>query len=370
MYKNSILKKLTSILTLLGMSFGLVGTGVQFAYAAQLTNVSDTLSNVTAATLANHTIVFTTPSGIANNATVEITFTGWANLGQIGTSSIDILVGNSTTTATQQEVASSSSAGAGVWGFATSSNVLTLQAPTSGSVPTGGQVVIIKIGTNATSSQQGTQQLTNPSAGSYSISIAGTMADSGSATVTIISNSTVSATATINQSLSFAILSATSTSFSNSINFGALSSAAVKFATSTSASGDTASTTAHVLEVSTNAPAGYVITLQGDTLRNQSATTTFIDAIGSTASPSLPGTNQFGINATSTGGTGAAITSTYGTMNQYGYGASASTADTLASGNAPTTTTTYSLQYMANILATQSAGTYATAITYVATSNF
>lgn len=364
MYKESLFKKLASLATLVAVMFWLVGsTGVQFAYAAQLTNLSDTLSNATASTASNHTIVFTTPTGTGNNKTIQITFTGYADLGQIGTSSIDILVGNSTTTATQQEVASSSNAGAGVWGFATSSNVLTLTSPTSGSAPTAGQVVIIKIGTNATSSQQGTQQITNPGAGSYAIDIAGSQPDSGSITVTIIPNSTVSASATITQSLSFSISTTT-------IYYGNLSSSFVKFASSTNSSGDTASTTAHNLQVSTNAPSGYVITLQGDTLRNQNATSSFINAIGSTPSASLAGTNQFGINASASGGTGGTVMSTYGTANQYGFGASTSTADTLAYGNVPTTTTTYNLQYIANIIATQSAGTYTTAITYVATSNF
>lgn len=368
MYKDSVLKKLTSLATLIAMALGLVSTGAQFAYAAQLTNVSDTLSNVTAATLSNHLIVFTTPTGITAGQTVQITFNGFSNLGQVGTSSIDIKTGASTTTASQINVSDTN--GASQWGVATSSNVLTLTAPSSGTLPTAGQVVMIYIGTNATHQVQGVQQITNPAAGSYAIDIAGGMADTGSATVTIISNSTVSATATINQSLSFAILSATSTAFNNTIYYGALSSAAVKFASSTNTSGDTASTTAHVLEVSTNASAGYVITLQGDTLRNQASPNNFINAIGSTAAASAAGTNQFGINATSTGGAGATITATYGTLYQYGFGASTSTADTLAFGNTPTTATTYRLQYMANILATQAAGLYSTAITYVATSNF
>ncbi len=368
MYKESIFKKIMSLGAILGMALSMVSTGVQFAYAAQLTNLSDTLSNATASQVSNHLIVFTTPTGITAGQTVEITFTGYANLGQVGTSSIDIKTGASTSTASQINVSDSN--GASQWGVSTSSNVLTLTAPSSGTLPTAGHVVMIYIGTNATNQVQGVQQITNPAAGSYAISIAGNQADSGSITITIISNSTVSATATINQSLSFAILSATSTAFSNNIYYGVLSSAAVKFASSTNTSGDGATTTAHVLTVATNAPSGYVITLQGDTLRNQNATTSFIDAIGGTASPSAAGTNQFGLNATAAGGTGGTLNATYGTTNRYGYNASTSTADTLAVGTVPTTTTTISLAYMANILATQSAGLYSTAITYVATSNF
>ncbi len=353
---------------LCGAILGLVATGVYRVYAAQLTSVSDMLSNPTASASSTHTIVFTTPSGIGFSSTTIVTFFGFTNLGQVGSTSIDILVGNSTSTAAQQTVQNVN--GASQWGVATSSNVLTITSPSSGTTPTPGQVVMIKIGTNATSGVTGTQNITNPTAGTYSIGINGSMWDSGSTTVNIVSNAVVSVSATVAQSISFAILSATSTAFNNNINYGALSSAAVKFASSTNANGQTSTTTAHVLTVSTNAPTGYTITIQGDTLRNQNATSTFIAAIGATASTSNAGTPQFGINVIAAGGTGSVTNPTYGTTNRYGYNASTSTADTLAYGTVPTTTTTYSLAYMANIPATQAAGAYTTAITYVGTANF
>lgn len=368
-------KKISGTTFMVGVVFyctllAVITTGVYRAYAAQLTSVSDTLSNPTASASSTHTIIFTTPSGIGIGAasTTVITFFGFTNLGQVGSTSIDILVGNSTSTAAQQTVQNVN--GASQWGVSTSSNVLTLTSPSSGTVPQPGQVVIIKIGTNATSGTQGTQNITNPTAGTYSIGINGSMFDSGSTTLNIVSNAVVSVSATVAQSITFAILSATSTAFNNNITFGALSSAAVKFASSTNAAGNTSTTTAHVLTISTNAPTGYTITLQGDTLRNQNATSTFIAAIGATASTSNAGTPQFGINVLSSGGTGTSTNPTYGTTNRYGYNASTSTADILSSGTVPTTTTTYSLSYMANIPATQAAGAYTTSITYVGTANF
>lgn len=368
MYKQTVIKKIASLLAVVGMALGLVGTGVDFAYAATMTNVSDTLSNATANASSTHSIVFTLPSAMANSGTITITFTGYANLGGVGTSSVDILVGNSTTTATQQTI--QAAAAASTWGVSTSSNVLTLTAPSSGgTVPGAGQVVIVNIGTNAIQQASGTQMLTNPAAGSYTPTIV-TASDSGSYTLNIIANSQVSLTATIAQSLTFSILSSTSTAFSNSIYYGTLSSNNVKFASSTNTLGDTASTTAHVLTVATNAPSGYVVTLQGDTLRNQNATSTFITPIGATATGGIVGTNQFGIYASASGGTGANVNTTYNTTDKYGYNASSTVADTLAFGNTPTTTTTFSLQYMSNIIATQAAGAYGTSITYVGTSNF
>jgi hypothetical protein len=342
-------------------------TGVRFVQAATLTGISDTLSNATANASSSHAIVFTTPTGITFGQTLQITFSGYANLGGLGTTSIDVLVGNSTTTAAQVNV--NTAAGASQWGFATSTNVLTLTAPSSGSVPTAGQVVMINIGTNAVFQASGTQMLTNPAAGSYSIGIAGTV-DSGTTTVFIISNAVVSITATVAQTLSFAILSSTSTAFSNSIYYGTLSSSNVKFASSTNTAGDTASTTAHTLVVSTNAPTGYTITMKGDTLRNQNATSTFITPLGGTATGGVVGTSQFGINVTSSGGVTPIIATEYNTTNRYGFQASSTVADMISYGNAPTAAVTYSIQYMANIPATQAAGAYSTAITYVGTANF
>lgn len=367
-FTKKIARKIASILAILGMTFGLVSTGVQFAYAAQLMNLSDTLSDTTAAALSNHSIVFKTPTGITAGQTVAITFTGYANLGQVGTTSIDVLTGNSTTTAAQRNVSDTN--GNSQWGAATSSNVLTLTAPSSGTLPAAGDYVIINVGTNATNQVQGTQQITNPAAGSYQFTVAGNQADSGTITVYIIPNAVVSLSATINQSISFAILSSTSTAFNNSVYFGALTSANVKFASSSNVLGDTASTTAHVLTVSTNAPSGYVITLQGDTLRSLQNAANTVSGIGATASTSNAGTSQFGLNVIAAGGTGFVTNGTYGTTNRYGFNVSTSTADTLAFGNVPTTTTTYSISYIANIIATQAAGSYSAGITYVGTANF
>ena len=366
--KTLFFRRVVTIITLLIISTVIVSTGVKFVHAAQLTTVSDTLSNPTTNASSTHSIVFTVPTAIANSGVITITFGGYANLGGVATTSVDILVGNSTTTAVQQTI--QPAAAASVWGVSTSTNVMTITAPTSGGTITSGQVMIVNIGTNAISIASGTQMLTNPTVGSYGISIV-TPSDSGSTTVNIISNAVVSMTASIAQSLSFAILSSTSTAFSNNTFFGTLSSSNVKFASSSVAvAGDTASTSAHVLTVSTNAPAGYVITLQGDTLRNQNATGTFITPIGAVATGGVVGANQFGIFTSASGGTGANISSTYGTTNKYGYNASSTVADTLAFGNVPTTTTTYSIQYMVNISATQAAGSYSTAVTYVGTANF
>ena len=360
MNKFNFFKKITSLVTVLSMTLGLAVIDAQFVYAAALTNISDTLSSVRALYPSNHSLVFNTPSGITANQTIQITFTGWSSL-NFGTTSIDILVGNSTTTASSVNLNTSN--GASQWGVSTSSNVLTLTAPSSGSLPTPGQVLIINIGTNAIYQASGTEQIANPAVGNYTATIAGNMADYGAFSIDIIQNDKVDVSGTVSQSISFSISTTT-------IYFGILSSGGAKYASSTNSAGDTASTTAHNLQVGTNAPYGYNVTIQGDTLRSLQNSSNVITAIGGTAAASNPGNSQFGIAVAVVGGTGAVVVSPYATTNQYGFNASTSTAQTLAYGNLPTDTTTYNLTYLTNITPLQAAGTYVTSLTYIGTANF
>jgi hypothetical protein len=351
----SITRRGAALSLIVGLSFIYNLLPIPFAEAATLTSVSDTLSSQKAATASNHDIVFTTPTGITAGQTVIITFTGYANLGQVGPNDIDVLSNGS-------QINVGASNGATQWGVATSSNVLTLTAPSSSGFPTAGQTLRVRIGTNAVSQASGTQQITNPSAGSYTATIGGNQTDSGSFTLTIITNDTVAVSATVAQSISFSISTTT-------IYFGTLGSGAAKYASSTNASGDTASTTAHNLQLSTNAPSGYTITLKGQTLTNTSSSTITISEIGNTAAASSAGTAQFGIAAAASGGQNATVASPYATVNQYGYNATSSFA-TLASGTTATTNTTFNLTYLANIPATQAAGSYTTNIQYISTANF
>jgi hypothetical protein len=181
--------------------------------------------------------------------------------------------------------------------------------------------------------------------------------------VPVISNDTVSVTATVQQSISFAIST-------NTLYFGNLASGNAKFASSTNSSGDTTETIAHTLAVGTNAASGYTITVLGQTLTSQQNSANTINAIGGTVASSTAGTEQFGIRATVSGGTGASIASTYAAATSYGYNATATTSDTFATGSGSTLTSTYSLRYLANITSATEAGTYASNVVYVATANF
>jgi hypothetical protein len=356
-------------LALLGV-FGLIAGHVTLAYAGTLTNFSDTMSTVKISTNSTHSLKFTTPSAIGTTGyTIVITFPTDFNFSSKTISTITMSHGASTGLESVELL--QAAADATHWGAVLSGTqlrVLTLTAPTDG-VGTATVAANDKIIINYDS----TNSINGSTATTYAITAVANDAgvDGGTTTVNLISNDTVAVTATVAQSISFALVSATGTSFAGAALFyGTLGSGAPKYASSTNASGDTAATVGHELTVSTNAPGGYTVTVQGDTLRNNASSSSSITAIGASPAASSAGTSQFGINVTTSGGTGATIAAPYATASQFGFNASTSTAATLASGSQPTNTTTYNLTYLANIPGTQAAGSYSTSLTYVGVANF
>ena len=248
------------------------------------------------------------------------------------------------------------------YGVAQSGQVITITSGT-GAIPAN-RCVQIKIGSNATFGGAGATQITNPSTQNfYTTLIGGTFGDTGSITTHIILDDTVSLTGTVSQSLTFSISTST-------LYFGILSSGAAKYASSTNTVGDTIENIAHTLSVSTNAPSGFSLTVKGQTLTSQQNTSNTITAIGTTAASSTPGSEQFGIRATETGGVGTVINTLYSYPDSYSYGATATSSSLFASGSGSTPTSVYSLRYLTNIGPITEAGTYAANLTYVATANF
>lgn len=327
---------------------------LSFASAAFI-EVRNTQSSIKSSTLTNHEITFSNQSVISAGQTIVITLASSSIPVALDFTDIDVLIDS-----TQQAVAATN--GAATWGAVrTSGTVITLTAPSSGSVPAL-STIAIRIGTNATNGATGDQQITNPTAtGTAYLVLSG--ADSGSAAMPIVSNDTITISAVVPQTISFTL--STTTAY-----FGNLTSASAKFASSTNTSGSTAVSAAHTVVVATNAAFGYVLTLQGGTLTNVASSTQTISAIGNTAAASTPGTEQFGMYATVSGGTGGTVATRYATVGSYAFGASTSTADTVASGAVPTAATTYSMNYVANIASLTEAGTYQTNLTYVVTGNF
>lgn len=321
---------------------------IKDARAAALTSKSDTMSRLQASVASNHTIQFTTPTGVAAGATITVTFPAGFNMGSVAFGDMDLEDDGS-------DVTLAATPSGTTWGAAVAGQVITF---TNGSAAVAADSVItIEIGTNATG---GSNQITNTaSTGDATISIGGTFGDSGDILVEILADDTVNITATVDEAISFSISD-------TSIGFGTLTSANARYATS-DANGDTTAQVAHNLVAGTNATGGYTITVQGATLTSGSDT---IDAMAVEATSSA-GTEQFGIRMTATGGSGT-VDSDYDNSpaDSYFFGANATTVDDVASSTGATADTTYSCYYLANIASNTEAGSYSTDLTYVATAQF
>lgn len=342
--KNKLIGATLIVLFLItGFSFS-----VNNADAAALTHLSDTQTNQTMGALSSHAITYVTPSGINAASTTLLSFNNATVIAGLTTPDIALSVNGVAQTVTV------GAAGASTWGFAFTASTVTITAQTSGTPAAASSSILIKIGTAA----GGTNRITNyASATTTLLTIAGTTADTGVIALPVITNSIVNITATVSPTISFTI-------DTNALQFGTLSSAAARWATST-AGGSGADVSGNILTIATNSTSGFSITLQGSTLTASSGTIAAANPVAS----STVGTPQFGLYAVETGGT-ATTTPSYAGVGTYFFGASSSTASILGSGTAPTATATYAIHYIANISALTPAGSYATNLTYIATPQF
>lgn len=339
------------------------------ATAASLTAMKDTLSPATgafnaekASTVANHTIVFTTPTGVANSTSgaIVLTFDNSTSI-PAGLTFADIDLDDD-----GSPITLAAAAGATTYGVVrTSSTVITFSSQTSGTAIAGGSVITIRIGTNATTGGTGTFQITNGTAGTTLLTISGAFGDTGTIGIPIIADDVVVVNALVAPSITFSI-------DDNTIFFGNLKSSG----TSCWAQGTdpgavtcptTTETTAFNLAAGTNASSGYIITLQGDTLK--SGVTNSITSIGLTNTAPSIGTEQFGIRINTPSGGSGTVTAPYAASG-YAYPTSATTPSQVASASGPSATTTYPVREIANISSSTEAGTYTTSQTFVATATY
>ncbi len=335
-------------------------------FAGSLEDITAELSTLKAATAANQTIQFQTPSGVSTSTdTIIITFADFTIPAPFGTTSVDIAAGDSGTCSsasyTDRTIADDGTAAAGEWGFATTTTSITLTPPTDVTEATGATstyCIQVQIGTNATHGGAGTAQITNAAAGDRTIAFTGGFGDTGTSTVKILTDDQVQLSAEVPQSITFSISE-------TSASFGDLNTSATRYATST---GDkTSESVAHVILAGTNATGGYTLTVAGNTLESGGDS---ITAIGSSDTALNTGSvEQFGMKAEYVDGTGITIDPTYIGSVGYGYDGD-SGASTVATASGLTDTTTYSITYVANIASDTEAGTYTTALTYVATANY
>ncbi len=250
----STVRTLQAVAMIVGIAVFLWSTGLptifRTAEAASITFASDTLSSSAPGLPSDHTIAFTTPTGMLASSTITITFPVDFTIPAMAFDDIDI-----TASATPQTVAAVN--GSGVWGAYFNAQVLTLTSPSN--VPQASSTpLVIEIGLFG----GGDAQISNPTATttSHLIEIGGTMPDSGQVRVAIIDEVTVSAS--VNASLTFTV---TGVGASSTVNGSPTTTAA----TSTNVALpfgtleiNTSKTLAQDLSVTTNALHGYTVTVE------------------------------------------------------------------------------------------------------------
>jgi hypothetical protein len=350
--------KFLILILLLGYGFAyLLATPVQ---ASSLTTLSDNMSRIQATTLSDHTIQFITPSGVtAFGQTITLNFNSFTTVTNVTSSDVNLNVSSGTTCTGFSSRTVQGLAGSNIWGVGAATTIVTLTAPSSGTIATSGvpagNCVQIKIGSNA----GGSTRITNPSAGQATISIAGTFNDTGTIAVPIISSDQVALTATVNPTISLTLSQ-------SALGFGTLTASSGRWATN--GGGASSATTSMTAIVGTNGTSGYAVFVQGAPLTSGSNALT----VQSSPTASTVASSQFGLNvAVGTAGTGTpTATSPYSTASDYAWTATATTQAQIASNTAPDSNTTFNLSYIANISSGTAAGTYAATDTYTATGNF
>lgn len=339
------------------------------AKAGDLTAISDTMSRMKDTTASDHTIKFTTPAGrTAIGDTITITFpTGFTVTG-VDDTDIDLSTG--ATTGYETELTLGAAAGAGVWGVSFTGQVLTFTHPTdaTGDIAATNKVVVEigQVATGGAANAQITNQTVAQNNTDATIEIAGNNSfDTGSFAVEIVADDQIVYSATVDPSI-------TASFSANASSFGTITTSAVADAA-----------TQIDITIGTNGNSGFTATVYdaGDGTNPglyKSAATT--DLIGSTTSAYADGpttlaanTEGYGINAATSGGSGATVTiaSPYDSSPQVGgleVGTSAAT--TLASATGPCSGRIVSINAKAAIDSLIRAGSYQDTVTVIVTGNF
>lgn len=361
------MKKIISAVSIVAMVFASISFNPGIAVAAQMTGVKDTLSSVTVNTTATH-VITATLVGANTFATGETITYDFADadfiLNAIGSWQATDFSFNDGTARTVTAVSSTSGVDpactAGPNNVAVTINTTTnnFKVTACGSYTASGAAPTITFtinGTATTGNGTMTNKATDVDSSVFTITESG--ADSATGAVVAETNATVNITATVAPTLTFA-------NDDNTVGFGALTSGAARWANG-AATGSASTVTAHTMTVGTNATTGYTLTYNGPTLTSGANT---IAAATITADPDgVPGSAQFALGATVTG-TGT-VTSGYSTSaNDYKF--VASTVSQVASATGPVSSDSIAVRYLANIPASQPAGSYATNLDWVATGNF
>ncbi len=251
-------RMLQAIAFILGLAILMWTTGfpgnLGKARAGAITSASDTISDSAPSQPANHTIDFTTPSGMVSGETMVLSFESGIDItGLNSEDDIDVAFDGAATTS------AAAAAGAGVFraqlGVPTAQDI-TLTSPTDGVASS--TRLTIRIGDHTTA---GDAQIVNPSAtSSYAVTVGGTMQDSGEMRIAIIDVVTVSAT--VNTRFDFTVSGVASGQTVNSSPTTTVAASDVNALPFGVLSPNTSVTLAHDLSVVTNAVNGFTVTVE------------------------------------------------------------------------------------------------------------
>lgn len=161
--------------------------------AATVTSANDYPTSLAISTQADHEVVLTTPSGAADGETIVVSFAAAFDTSSITEDDVDV-EDDGVDLTTAADCAGTEQASVAV---ASDAVTITICPGDGGSIALGSEVSI-KIGTNATSSGAGTNQIVNPtSVGTYYVGISGTFGDSGSIALPMLAGGSVAVTATV-----------------------------------------------------------------------------------------------------------------------------------------------------------------------------
>lgn len=240
-------------LAILLWSLGL--PSIHTATAAAVSSYSDTLTDSAPNASSDHTITFTTPTGVPNGATTTITFPAGFTIGSVDFTDIDMATSTDFTVAA--DCTGSEQVGAS---FSGQNLELVFCFGDGGYIsPTGSTT--ITIGLAATG---GDQQISNPGVeGSFEIDVsAGATGALDTGTTHVVIMTAVQVTANVDTVFTFAVAGLGSgVSVNGETTTGTTSSTSIPFGTLTNGN---ATTSAQQLTVNTNASNGYVVTVQTD----------------------------------------------------------------------------------------------------------
>lgn len=313
----SVLQATAAIVTMAIILWSVGLPSFRIAEAANVTSFSDTLSTSEPGVVADHTIVFTTPTGVTNTQTVTVSFAD-------GPFVINSVTFNdiSVSTSSGSFTLAANCGGSEMAAASFSGTTLTIEMCSGdGGLIAPNGTTTIEIGTNA----GGTDQLTNPAVGVYDIALTAGPSDSGETSVAIVAVVTV--TASVDTFFTFSVNGLAAGQTVNGTTTGGATTGTQIPLGVLDPSTDVASTAAQELVIETNARNGFTVTVQADG-QLSSSNSADIDGFsnGSYATTPIPW---------------AAPTASMGTESSYGHwGITSNDSDYFASGQYVSASTT------------------------------